>query len=112
MWTELYNATQLKNFLDLKLPPFFLHRVGDGESGNFKIMKVFHWIACCIALVLESLRPNASIHEVKNENGFLLNVKNKMNVKIMTFLSSLMIKAWNELNFCLAALDLMWVMTK
>ena len=26
------DATQLKNFLGLKLPPFFLHRAGDGKK--------------------------------------------------------------------------------
>ena len=37
------DATQLKNFLGLKLPPSFLHRVGDEKGGNFKIKKFFNW---------------------------------------------------------------------
>ena len=40
------NASQLKNFLVLKLPPFFLHCVWVTEKGgNFKIKKFFNRIA-------------------------------------------------------------------
>ena len=39
------DATHLKNFLVLKLPPFYLHCVGDVKGGNFKIKKFFNWIA-------------------------------------------------------------------
>ena len=35
------DATQLKNFLGLKLPPFFLHRVCDGKRRQFQNQKVF-----------------------------------------------------------------------
>ena len=33
------DATQLKNFLALNMPLFFLYRVGDEKGGNFKIKK-------------------------------------------------------------------------
>ena len=35
------DATQLKNFLGLTLPPFFRHRVGDGKRRQFQNQKVF-----------------------------------------------------------------------
>ena len=34
------DATQLKNFYCLKLPPFFLHRVGDGKRRQFQNQEV------------------------------------------------------------------------
>ena len=34
-------ATQLKNFSGLKLPPFFLHSVGDGKRRQFQNQEVF-----------------------------------------------------------------------
>ena len=36
------DATQLKSFLVLKLPPFYLQCVGDVKGGNFKIKKFFN----------------------------------------------------------------------
>ena len=37
------DATQLKNFLGLTLPPFFLHLHGEGKKGgNFKTKKFFN----------------------------------------------------------------------
>ena len=42
------DATQLKNFLDLQLSPFFIHRVGDGKSWQVFQMN-------CIVLILTAL---------------------------------------------------------
>ena len=36
------DAIQLKNFWGLKLPPFFLHRVGVGKRRQFQNQEVFH----------------------------------------------------------------------
>ena len=47
------DATQLKNFLDLKLPPFFLHRVGDGKRRQFQNQEVFQ--LNCVVLMLTAL---------------------------------------------------------
>ena len=35
------DAIQLKNFLGLKLPPFFLHRAGDRKRRQFQDQEVF-----------------------------------------------------------------------
>ena len=47
------DATQLKNFLGLKLPPFFLHRVCDGKRRQFQNQEVFQ--LNCVVLILNAL---------------------------------------------------------
>ena len=47
------DATRLKNFLDLKLPPFFLQRVGDGKMRKFQNQEVFQ--LNCVFLILTAL---------------------------------------------------------
>ena len=47
------DATQLKNFLGLKLPPVFLRRVGDGERRQFQNQEVFQ--LNCVVLILTAL---------------------------------------------------------
>ena len=44
---------QLKNFLGLKLPPFFLHRVGDGKRLQFQNQEGFQLY--CAVLILTAL---------------------------------------------------------
>ena len=47
------DATQLKNFLGLKLPPFFLHRVGDEKRRQFQSQEVFQ--LNCVVPILTAL---------------------------------------------------------
>ena len=47
------DTTQLKNFLDLKSPPFFLHRVGDGKRRQFQNQEVVQ--LNCVVLILTAL---------------------------------------------------------
>ena len=47
------DATQLENFLGLKLPPFFLHRVGDEKRRQFQNKEVFQ--LNCVVLILTAL---------------------------------------------------------
>ena len=47
------NATQLKNFLGLKLLPFFLQRVGDRKRRQFQNQEVFQ--LNCVVLILTAL---------------------------------------------------------
>ena len=45
------DATQLKNFLGLKLPPFFLHRVGDKKTRQFQNQEVFQ-LNCVVPILI------------------------------------------------------------
>ena len=44
------DATQLKNFLRLKLPPFFLHRVGDVKRRQIQNQEVFQ-LNCVVPIM-------------------------------------------------------------
>ena len=81
MWTELYNATQLKNFLDLKLPPFSLHRIGDGKRQQFQNQEVFQLnfvvniIDCTLGALehcLQHLSKALELEHNQDKNGFYL----------------------------------------
>ena len=45
------DATQLKNFLGLKLPPFFLHRIADRKRRQYQDFFQLN----CIAIILTAL---------------------------------------------------------
>ena len=40
--SKVNDATQLKNFLFLKLPPIFRNRLGDGKRQQFQTQKFFN----------------------------------------------------------------------
>ena len=47
------DTTQLKNFLGLKFPPFFLRRAGDRKRRQFQNEEVFQ--LNCVVLILTAL---------------------------------------------------------
>ena len=63
------DAIQFKNFLGLRLPPFFFPVYVTEKGGNFKIKKFFNWIASFLYWLHFKYKGFSFLHILENFNN-------------------------------------------